>query len=533
MFSTYVCPTYLEAVSVQWSSNYPDTTAEYFLSLDSVLTGDTPGSQLYKKSLNDIYMGVDVWGRGSHGGGGFGSYKAINHIAPDSLGLSVALFGQGWTWESEQDKPGFSWEKWWEYDRALWVGPISGEVEVPEAPVRKGEPECSHGPFQPISSFFPHKPPPDPLELPFHTTFSPGVGRAWFVNGINVHRTADGWTDIDKQCSIGDLLWPFPAVCWDDGERISPLPRVLPTICFEDAWNGGSSIGLNISCSGSEEEDAMFKSVWIPIQTLSLTRGTTYKATLYYKVVKSGHADLDLGFSVKALASGADAALFEVHPIVHSDNELQGGWSELSIQFDVSTKQDQVTQQTSAIGLIVAIIAEDPTQDLDIEIRIGQLNVYPVPSTIAVRSPMILWADFTVPESEDISGTLSWEVGASMPPLSPISINSPNDPVSAWPIQSSIGWFPQFMYYNIYGLPHFPNGHVSQPEEAVWLGTTGLIGRSKVFEIVLQKLPFWSEFGMGKCTKVRFYVQGVTDHGAVLEWEKCVFVDADLQLILA
>ncbi|KAG6821924.1 hypothetical protein H0H92_016108, partial [Tricholoma furcatifolium] len=178
-------------------------------------------------------MGVDVWGRGSYGGGGFGSYKAITLIAPDSLGLSVALFGQGWSWETEQDKPGFSWESWWEYDRKLWVGSISGQVDVPEDP------------FKPISSFFPRYSPPDPLDLPLHTTFSPGVGRAWFVDGVCVRQMTDGWTDMDKQCSIGNLLWPRPDIRWEDIEQDSPLPGVLPAISFEDAWNGGSSLTLN------------------------------------------------------------------------------------------------------------------------------------------------------------------------------------------------------------------------------------------------------------------------------------------------
>ena len=60
-----------------------------------------------KKSLRDIYMGIDVFGRGSHGAGGFGAYKALEHIAP--AGLSTAFFGPGWTWESTQDAPGFTW----------------------------------------------------------------------------------------------------------------------------------------------------------------------------------------------------------------------------------------------------------------------------------------------------------------------------------------------------------------------------------------------------------------------------------------
>ncbi|KAH0586839.1 hypothetical protein H2248_005684 [Termitomyces sp. 'cryptogamus'] len=515
-----------------WPPSYPNTTAEYFLSLESVLAGSTLGSEprTSKKSLSDIYMGVDVWGRGSHGGGGFGSYKAITHIDPGSLGLSVALFGQGWTWESEQDKPGFNWEKWWEYDRKLWVGPTSGDVEVPDVPRRRGEPECPHGPFQPITSFFPHNPPPDPLDLFFHTTFNPGVGRAWFVNGTNVYQTGDGWTDIDKQCSVGDLLWPLPAVQWDDDERISPLPHVLPAICFEDAWNGGSSVRIDVSCPGSKE-DTTFRSIWIPIQTLSITSGTKYGATLYYKIVETGQTDLDLGLSVKS--SAPDAVSFEIQPIADTDSELPGGWSKVSIQLSIPMEQDQIAKRKSAIGLIVALLTEDPSKNLDVKIRIGQLNVYPVqPSTAAVHSHIMLCANFTAPKSKDTPGMLSWEVGASFLPLTSINIMSPDDPVSAWAVQPSNNWFPQFMYYNIYGLLHFPSGHVGQPENAVWLGTTGLVGRSTTFEVVPEELPFWSEINAGKSTKVRFYIQGVTDNGNVLEWENCVFVDSDLQSIL-
>ena len=100
--------------SPQWPPQYPSLTAQYFLSLDPAIISTTATAALKAKSLNDIYTGVDVWGRGSHGGGGFGCYKAIDHVDPKFLGLSVALFGQAWTWESEQDKPGWTWEKWWE-----------------------------------------------------------------------------------------------------------------------------------------------------------------------------------------------------------------------------------------------------------------------------------------------------------------------------------------------------------------------------------------------------------------------------------
>jgi mannosyl-glycoprotein endo-beta-N-acetylglucosaminidase len=109
------CHYFANPISAQWPPHYPSLTAQYFLSLDPTIIGGSPSNQpsiLRTKSLSDIYTGVDVWGRGSHGGGGFGCYRAIDHIDPKFLGLSVALFGQAWTWESEQDKPGWTWETW-------------------------------------------------------------------------------------------------------------------------------------------------------------------------------------------------------------------------------------------------------------------------------------------------------------------------------------------------------------------------------------------------------------------------------------
>ncbi|KAG6811951.1 hypothetical protein H0H92_005115 [Tricholoma furcatifolium] len=83
--------------------------------------------------------------------------------------------------------------------------------------------------------------------------------------------------------------------------------------------------------------------------------------------------------------------------------------------------------------------------------------------------------------------------------------------------------------YNIYGALHSSDsGRVGQPEEATWLGTTGWDGQSNKFHVVPGNLPFWTKTSDEKSTKIRFYVQGVTDRGSVLEWAKCVFVDADL-----
>lgn len=60
-----------------------------------------------------VYMGVDVFGRGSYGGGGFGSKLAL--AAAVEAGLSAALFAPGWVREN-LDKAKFHelQDQWWQ-----------------------------------------------------------------------------------------------------------------------------------------------------------------------------------------------------------------------------------------------------------------------------------------------------------------------------------------------------------------------------------------------------------------------------------
>lgn len=60
----------------------------------------------------DVYMGVDVHGRGSYGGGGNNVGVALRAAA--SAGLSAALFAPGWVFEN-LDRQNFIelQEQWW------------------------------------------------------------------------------------------------------------------------------------------------------------------------------------------------------------------------------------------------------------------------------------------------------------------------------------------------------------------------------------------------------------------------------------
>ncbi|PPR04914.1 hypothetical protein CVT24_007158 [Panaeolus cyanescens] len=511
-----------------WSPDYPLTTAQYFMSLDSTLTENTPESpsKIAPKNLQDIYMGVDVWGRGSHGGGGFGCYKAISHISPNSLGLSVALFGQAWTWESEQDKPGWNWDKWWEYDSKLWVGPVSGTVDVPEVPPRRpNELPCVHGPFQPLSAFFDRRSPPDPANVFFWTNFCPGSGVLWFSEGSKVFQSDNGWTDVDKQTSVGDLIWPRPVLQWED-EREDTIPEALSAFCFDDAWNGGNSVRFTISCEGSTEDTAAYRSLWLPIHSLDVTLQRIYVAHLIYKVdagVLDG-IDTEIALGVKPIGLVQDGLNCD---IVSSDTtELQNGWTKLSIHFSVKSGPTAPSCTSIALGVILAVVTETPEVALQLSFLVGQINVYPhLPESRREDESLILWADYkakmTTNGASPFEGTLSWDVASTFPNVTP-SITSPEDPLSAWNIQPTIPWFPKFIYFNIYAQAYTDGVTVGGVDKAIWVGTSGLGGKKNEFTVISKNLGIPVD-GYGK---IRFYVQGVTDKGDVLEWKKCAYVDA-------
>ena len=396
-------------------------------------------------------------------------------------------------------------------------------MPVPKALRREGEPECPHGKFEPLSSFFRRTPPPNPADLPLYTSFGVGVGRSWFVDGVQVLQTTNGWTDVDKQCSLGDMVWPRPALYWEGDERTDKVPDALSALDLEDAWNGGNSLRLTLSGLGSTAEDAFFRCVWLPVQSLIITPNLSYEARVVYKIDPGAELELDFGLSVKLLSDNTLHAV-QVIPISADPSDLSGGWTSLSIEFELPT--DHRDDVLAAIGLVIGFAAEDPTEAYKFSLLLGQMTVFPTsPRTISPQQPRLLWADFeSTPSSDAIdrfSGVLSWEVAASFTPLTNVTITSPEDPNPAWLLDPSDTWFPTFLYFNIYIQTRTSNGVVSAPETAIFIGTTGLNGHPRMFFVDPKVIPE----EISQAEGVRFLVQGVTNHGEVLKWDQCVFVD--------
>ena len=72
----------------------PDSLAN---SVSALLTNDTHDTSLVTRHPSTVYVGVDVFGRGCMGGGGFQCNQALREIR--KRGMSVAIFAPGWTYE--------------------------------------------------------------------------------------------------------------------------------------------------------------------------------------------------------------------------------------------------------------------------------------------------------------------------------------------------------------------------------------------------------------------------------------------------
>jgi mannosyl-glycoprotein endo-beta-N-acetylglucosaminidase len=557
--------------SKQWPNHFPHATASYLLSFPFPSAPSLSSETLPRafKTLSDIYTGIDVWGRGSHGGGGFGTYRALEHISPQELGLSAAVFGQAWTWESEQDKPGFTWNVWWAYEQSLWLGLSKDDVELPEMKHRKGETLCDHGSFRPITEFFTRRPVPDPVLVPFCTMFSPGVGYAWWVQGREVMRQENGWTDVGMQGSLGDALWPVPKVVWE-GDEGTRMPRATVKVEMGDAWIGGSCVAVALEddesavtrekVGGQEAEDddeaAMFRCVWVPVQAVSVSPGIPYTAVLVYKIADIDGIDLDIGLSAKASSNSVEGEgkKLEVDVVSLGVEDFGNGWTELRIQIlykapwdTASPAESSSPSQAIDLGMIIGIAMEDPTTRLDVQISLGMLAMHPslVLENVVQIWPKVLWAHFEAPapvtststsvasttleKAHDCVGTLTWDTGVAFSALTPSAIppiNSPEDTVLAWTLPDDQGhvWFPAFLYFNVYAAPIFAAGvPVPEPEGANFVGTTGLAGLEDSTRVEYGMMP--EVEGKEGLKGWRWYVQGVTDRGEVLPWDRCAYAD--------
>ncbi|KAI1287993.1 Cytosolic endo-beta-N-acetylglucosaminidase [Halotydeus destructor] len=146
---------------------------------------------MHGRNVNSIYVGVDVFGRGVFGGGGWNTKAAIDEIKNANANLSIALFAPGWVHEVEVREDA---EMFHELDMKFW--------RLLDLPVRHY-----------------------PKLIPFSTSFNRGLGLKSFSPSL---RTCNKqWFNLSRQdCLPGTVSLLFP-------------------LNLDDAYEGGSCIQVN------------------------------------------------------------------------------------------------------------------------------------------------------------------------------------------------------------------------------------------------------------------------------------------------
>ncbi|XP_015783920.1 cytosolic endo-beta-N-acetylglucosaminidase-like isoform X2 [Tetranychus urticae] len=179
--------------SLKWQNCLNNRNVDFFQSCDGIFLNYTWKDDDLKNSrdlalslgrLNDVYVGVDVFGRGMFGDGGFKTNLAIDKIRENLL--SIAIFAPGWVLEI--------------------LGPndfTNNQIKF----WRELQLEIRHS----------------PKVLPFSTNFCQGFGLSKFVNG----------------CKVQDKSWFNLSL-----SNTTTRNYVEDEIFLQDAFDGGHSIRM-------------------------------------------------------------------------------------------------------------------------------------------------------------------------------------------------------------------------------------------------------------------------------------------------
>ncbi|XP_027110733.1 cytosolic endo-beta-N-acetylglucosaminidase 1-like isoform X1 [Coffea arabica] len=200
---------------LDWQNQLNDMNKPFFDLCDGIFVNYTWKETYPKESASvagdrrfDVYMGIDVFGRNTYGGGEWTTNVALDVIKNDDV--SAAIFAPGWVYETKQP-PDFqtAQNRWWGLVEQSWG--IS--LKYPQA-------------------------------LPFYSNFDQGHGHHKSVDGAQISGTP--WNNISSQS-----FQPFLKFSGD-----SASDTIQVSVDFKEASYSG---GGNITFKGTLDGDAYFK----------------------------------------------------------------------------------------------------------------------------------------------------------------------------------------------------------------------------------------------------------------------------------
>eukprot|EP00668_Euglena_longa_P014756 GGOE01018775.1.p1 GENE.GGOE01018775.1~~GGOE01018775.1.p1 ORF type:complete len:728 (-),score=136.24 GGOE01018775.1:200-2383(-) len=311
---------------------------------------------LAKDRRHDVFVGIDVFGRGTYGGGKWACPTALDVIK--EADCSVALFGPAWTFESEGrcDRRCFE-----QADARFWEVWRRCDFTEPKPTVRS---------------------------LPFETSFNKGCGACQFVDGTLL--SALPWCDIAASNNP-----PSP-----EQLAASPPGSAVCEVTSEKPYTGGSSLCLTGSLGSNDF--AVFRllsaSVVVP-PSLEMVLAVASEAPWAFRVAA-------------VLQRGSESAVALLHPSEEVDDSVQcfpflhlnpltashqDPWTRLSYRLDSPEDNWRLLSLLGICGDAAAFFhaqsgaprsspSSDPMQG---RVFVGEIRLCPAPVTSPTDIPTI------------------------------------------------------------------------------------------------------------------------------------------------
>ncbi|KAJ9478149.1 Glycoside hydrolase [Pseudozyma hubeiensis] len=414
----------------------------------------------------DVCVGIDVFGRNCWGG--LKTWKSLNMIGPhrqeqDRLGLSVALFAPGWTWEEEsagltlqpsQASKKRRWADWWHIDSSFWIGlpstPTSEQFRITLSPDE----------VKPLQSYFnrsnlrTNRGRRRASKDGFYTNFSFGSGTKWFDGGELVHdwsRGTDanaGFTDMGVCMPKSDLLYATA----HDGSGTAGTSRSRQellswTFDHDRVWSGTASLQVTVAQKDREALDTA-RRMHIPLCSAvledcgeNLENGKSDE--WQYTIVYDGENRLQPLLALAETSNQARGIHVPVDGATHRN--LPNGWTAATVSFRVVHSDRSQAREclTLSLGFTASVQPE-----ASLHVRIGALQVS---KQSAPTGKTALSMD--VRPASDLANDATSDQGAKRLQASVLDWTASRD-------------FCSSSYYNVWVQK------VDRPESRVWLGTS-------------------------------------------------------------
>ncbi|XP_064251521.1 cytosolic endo-beta-N-acetylglucosaminidase [Passer domesticus] len=366
--------------TLRWQNELNDQNRMFFDACDGLFTNYNWKEEQLERTqrlagprLNDVYVGVDVFGRGDVIGGGFDTDKSLRLIR--QFGLSAAIFAPGWVYEH------LGKENFLQNENRFWG---------------------SLAEYLPTHSI---------CTLPLTTSFSLGMGTSTFLDGKD--EESGPWYDLSAQ----DIQPLYP-------ERQGTLSTGC---CLQDAWCGGSSLQLQGIIPPGEERVA------VRLFSLQMPAPPKVFLTLLYKLEGPQPDDFTVALEVTTWDSGM---CFEGNPtslpepngryhprflpapppglakLLAACHRGSHGWTSRCYELEL--------QDCSLRDLSLIVSRQQPSmQETSFTCLLGEVRVLDTASVAAsppqvhsVMASQLWWQEGPEPEQLSLSLTLRW----SFPP---------------------------------------------------------------------------------------------------------------------